>query len=91
MITKPKEAGGLGIVTTRHIALLMNQTWHLWTNPDSLWAKLLKAKYFPNNTLMDIHSSRNSSHVWKAFEIGVKWLFKDEMVNRRWTPYKCMA
>ena len=26
---------------------------------------------------MDIHSSRNSSHVWKAFERGVKWLFKD--------------
>ena len=40
VITKPKEAGGLGIVTTRHrnLALLMNQAWHLWTNPDSLWA-----------------------------------------------------
>ena len=26
---------------------------------------------------MDIHYSRNSSHVWKVFERGVKWLFKD--------------
>ena len=54
----------------------MNQDCYLWTNPDSLRAKLLKTKYFPNNILMDTHSTKNSSHIWKAFQIGGKLLFK---------------
>ena len=48
-ITLPKEAGGLGIPSTHHrnCAILMNQAWRLYTNPNTLWAKVLKAKYFP--------------------------------------------
>ena len=51
-ITKPKGAGGLGIVPTqyRNVAILMNQAWPLWGKPDILWAKVLKAKYFPNSS-----------------------------------------
>ena len=36
----PKEAGGLRIPSTRHRnrAILMNQAWCLYTNPNMLWA-----------------------------------------------------
>ena len=39
-VTLPKEAGGLGIPSTRHRnqAILMNQAWHLFSNPTTLWA-----------------------------------------------------
>ena len=52
-ITLPKEAGGLGITSTRHRnqAILMNQAWRLYSTPSSLWARLLKVKYFPQATL----------------------------------------
>ena len=48
-VTLPKEAGGLGIPSTRHRnhAILMNQAWCLLSNPTSLWAQVLQAKYFP--------------------------------------------
>ncbi|KAK4593027.1 hypothetical protein RGQ29_017250 [Quercus rubra] len=37
-VTLPKEAGGLGITSTRHRnqAILMNQAWHLYSTPSSL-------------------------------------------------------
>ena len=39
-VTLPKEAGGLGIPSTRHRnqAILMNQAWRLFSNPTTLWA-----------------------------------------------------
>ena len=48
-VTLPKEAGGLGIPSTRHrnYAILMNQAWHLYTNPNTLWAQVLKLNTFP--------------------------------------------
>jgi len=53
-ITLPKEVGGLGIPSTRHQnrAILMNQAWRLYTNPNMLWAQVLKAKYFPHTNLL---------------------------------------
>ena len=55
-ITLPKKAGGLGITSTRHRnqAILMNQAWRLYSTPSSLWARLLKAKYFPQTTFFNL-------------------------------------
>ena len=52
-VTLPKEAEGLGITSTQHRnqAILMNQAWRLYSNLSSLWARVLKAKYFPHATL----------------------------------------
>ena len=49
-VTLPKEVGGLGISSTRHRnqAILMNQAWRLYSDPTSLWARVLQAKYFPH-------------------------------------------
>ena len=39
-VTLPKEAGGLGIPSTRHRnrAILINQAWRIHSNPNMLWA-----------------------------------------------------
>nr|POE76406.1 putative ribonuclease h protein [Quercus suber] len=76
-VTRPKEARGLGLSSTRHRnhAILMNQAWRLLSNPTSLWARVLKAKYFPHTTLFTSPRTSRGSHIWTALPIGAKLLF----------------
>lgn len=62
-LTKPKCCGGLGFRDYRlfNQALLACQAWRLLEFPDSLCARVLKAKYFPNGSLIDTTSSSNVS------------------------------
>lgn len=64
-ITLLKEAGGLGIPSIRHrnLAILMNQAWCLYTNPNMLWAQVLKTKYFPHTTLFASPQTSSGSHI----------------------------
>ena len=34
-------------------ANLMHQAWRLYTNPDMIWARVLKAKYFPHSPMFN--------------------------------------
>ena len=54
-VTMPKEAGGLGLTSIRHRnqVILMHQAWRLYTNPDTMWARVLKAKYFPHSPMFN--------------------------------------
>jgi hypothetical protein len=51
-LCKPKAQGGLGISNSRmmNLALIAKWVWKIAQNIDGLWAKLLKAKYFPNSS-----------------------------------------
>ncbi|CAN1141840.1 hypothetical protein LINPERPRIM_LOCUS25697, partial [Linum perenne] len=44
----PKSTRGLGCRDLRHfnLVLLARQRWKIVSEPDSLWAKILKGKYF---------------------------------------------
>ena len=77
-ITLPKEAGRLGIPSTRHRnrVILMNQAWRLYTNPNMLQAQVLKAKYFPHTTLFTSTRNPRGSQIWKSFSIGIKLLIE---------------
>lgn len=77
-VTLPIEANGLEIPSTRHRnrAILMNQAWCLYTNPNMLWAQVLKTKYFPHTTLFASPQTSSGSHIWIAFSIGAKLLLK---------------
>ena len=92
-VTLPKEAGGLGIPSTQHRnrAILMNQAWCLYTNPTTLWAQVLKAKYFPHVTLFTSPWNSKRSHIWTAFWLraklllkGMSWIVGDEQTIRIW-------
>ena len=55
IVTMPNEAGDQGLTSIRHRnqAILMHQAWCLYTNPDTIWARILKAKYFPHSPMFD--------------------------------------
>lgn len=45
-------------------------------NPDSLCARILKAKYYPNGSIVDTSFSGNASPGWRGIEYGVELLKK---------------
>jgi hypothetical protein len=72
-LSKPKLRGSIGL---RNLALfnqtlLARQAWHLLQQPDSLCARLLKAKYYPHGNLLDTSFPANSSPMWKGIEHGL--------------------
>jgi hypothetical protein len=67
-ITRRNGQGGMGFRDLRlfNQALLARQAWRLIAFPESLCARLLKAKYFPSWELTDMHSSRTPPRGGKA-------------------------
>ena len=74
----PKAMGGTGFRDMRAFnqALLAKQAWRLLDSPDSLCARLLKAKYYPRGNLLDTVFSASSSAVWKGILHGLDLLKK---------------
>jgi hypothetical protein len=49
-------------------ALLVRQAWRLVQLPNSLCARVLKAKYYPNGEVIDIVFPSDASPTWRAIE-----------------------
>jgi hypothetical protein len=77
-LSEPKCMGGMGFRDSRKFnqALLARQAWRLLKKPDSLCARLLKAKYYPNGNLLDTVFSSDASASWKGVEHGIELLKK---------------
>lgn len=58
----PKGEGGMGFqdLYSFNLAMLAKQCWRLITDPDSLAARVLKAKYFPNGSILDVTPKNGS-------------------------------
>lgn len=71
-----KGQGGLGFRDSRifNQALLARQVWRILDNPDSVCARLLKAKYFPRGCLIDTVTPANASPTWNAILHGLDLL-----------------
>lgn len=67
-LIKPKSKGGIGFKDLKifNQALLARQAWRLIQFLDSLCAKLMKARYFPNGHLIDTVFPTDSSEVWRG-------------------------
>jgi hypothetical protein len=67
-ISYPKEAGGMGFQDFKcfNKALLAKQNWRLWKNSESLVAQLMKAKYYPGQTLLEVKMGRRLSFAWRS-------------------------
>lgn len=67
-LTAPKEKGGLGFrdLYLFNLAMLARQGWRLITNPDTLCAKVLKAKYFPNSDVLHCLPKDGISYSWRS-------------------------
>jgi hypothetical protein len=68
--------GGMGFWDMKKInlVLLAWQAWRLIQFPDSLCAKVLKAKNYPNADLVDMVFSSNASPTWRSIEYGLELL-----------------
>lgn len=73
----PKSEGGMGFrdLYSFNLAMLAKQCWRLITNPDSLCAKVLKAKYYPNVSLIQASLKNGASFTWQSIMKGLE-LFK---------------
>jgi hypothetical protein len=71
-----KSCGGLGFKDLRlfNQAMLARQAWRLIYFPNSLCAKLLKAKYYPNGNLIDTAFCTNPSLTWQSILHGLDLL-----------------
>ena len=63
-----------------NLAMLSKQCWRLITNPDSLCARVLKAKYYPNVNLLQATLKNGASFTWQSimkgletFKLGYIW------------------
>ncbi|XP_021811156.1 uncharacterized protein LOC110754404 [Prunus avium] len=67
-----KENGGLGFrdLLDFNLALLGKQCWRLINNPDSLWARILKARYFPNGDSWNAEVGHRTSWAWASLIEG---------------------
>ncbi|WZZ14205.1 hypothetical protein YC2023_107294 [Brassica napus] len=65
-LCKDKEKGGLGFYDLEKF----NQAWRIWKSPDSLVAKILKARYFPRAFVLDGCIGRRPSYAWRSIMFG---------------------
>jgi hypothetical protein len=75
-LTRKKCRGGLGFKDLRifNQALLARQAWRLIQFPDSLCARLLKAKYYPRGCLIDTVFNASASYTWQSLIHGLELL-----------------
>lgn len=67
-----------------NIALLGKHVWNLCHNPTSLVARLLKARYFPDDHILQASKGSRSSFIWvgiweakEKLRKGFKWVLGD--------------
>ena len=69
----PKSEGGMGFrdLHSFNLAMLAKQIWRLVTNPDSLCAQILKAKYYPNGSILQAGPKNGSSFTWQSIVAAI--------------------
>jgi hypothetical protein len=77
-ILRPKSQGGLDFrdMCMFNQALLARQAWRLINFPNSLCARVLRARYYRNGELIDTVFTGNPSPTWTAISHGLELLKK---------------
>lgn len=90
----PKEHGGMGFrdVHSFNLALLVKQSWRLIEHNDSLCARVLRARYYANEDILNCDLKKGSSYVWRSiwagfqtFKKGCIWRVGDGAKIDIWT------
>ena len=71
-LCKPKNQGGMGFkdLALYNDALLAKQTWRLLHDIQSLFHRVLKAKFFPNSMVLEAKCPSSASYAWKSIIKG---------------------
>jgi hypothetical protein len=70
----PKDKGGMGFfyLRTSSTAMLAKQCWRLLKEPDSLCARVLRARYYPDGNLLQAKLKSGSSYTWQSVLYGIQ-------------------
>jgi hypothetical protein len=74
LMMRPKREGGLGFrdIYAFNMAMLAKQCWRLWQFPNSLCARVLKAKYFANTSVLEAKPKAGMSYTWRSVLRGLE-------------------
>ena len=63
-----KSRGGMGFRNLQafNLAMLAKQAWRILTNPKSLIARVLKARYFPTGNILSASLGSSPSYSWRS-------------------------
>lgn len=99
MLGKSKLKGGLGFrdLNSFNMALLAKHCWRLIQEPNSLWARVIKARYFPRSDFFSVEKGYRASWSWssllEARDIvlsGSRWQvgnrFSIKIWDNKWLP-----
>lgn len=77
-LCQPKSMGGMGFrhMESFHKALLAKQIWRLISNPESLTAQVLKARYFKHQDIMEASLGSNPYYIWMSL------MWSRELLNK---------
>ena len=78
-----KARGGMGFwdLACFNNALLAKQIWHLWKTPENLVARIMKAKYYPDCSVLDAFLGKEPSFAWRSIQ-GSNDLVKEGLIWR---------
>ena len=83
----PKKLGGMGfrLLHKFNLALLAKQGWRMLSCPNSLMARVFKAKHLANLSFWEVGTCSNASFVWRGIlkarsilEKGMRWKIGSE-------------
>ncbi|XP_040994384.1 uncharacterized protein LOC121240933 [Juglans microcarpa x Juglans regia] len=92
-MAKAKACGGLRFrdLESFNLAMLAKQGWRLLQSPNSLVARVLSAKYFPNGDFLGVGLTRNPSQIWRSImaakpllDEGLFWHIGNGCSTRIW-------
>jgi hypothetical protein len=73
LICFPKKRGGM-VFRDYHsfnLAMLAKQIWRLINEPNSLYARVLRAKYYPHGDILKAGPKTGSSFTWQSILVGI--------------------
>jgi hypothetical protein len=67
-LAKPTSWGGMGFrdLELFNLALLHKKGWRLLTNPNSLCARVLSGRYYPDGDFTNVVAPKTASKTWRA-------------------------
>ena len=72
--------------------MLAKQCWRLWDKPDSLCARILKAKYYPTTSIFEAKPKNGMSYSWRSIlrglevmKLGIIWRIGDGRDIKIWS------
>lgn len=77
-ICQPKDRGGLGLrkFYDVNMTLLAKLAWKLASGDESLWTRILRARYLKGNSFFECKAKKGGSYVWQRIFAARKFIYR---------------